>query len=111
MPRINRILREAFTNHSNSTVLGEEEISAEDLNETEELIMTSLHSQVVVYTAMDYIQALLFIANNSQSFSEIKETLREYIVFCSFHEDIRRYPQSTIGLACLMTVLKKLNYL
>ncbi len=73
--------------------------------------MTSLNSEVVVYTAMDYIQALLFIANNSISFSDIKEGLREYIVFCSFHEDIRRYPQSTIGLACLMTVLKKLSYL
>jgi len=73
--------------------------------------MTSLDSRVVVYTAMDYIQALLFIANNSLSFSDIKEELPKYIVFCSSHEEIRRYPQSTIGLACLMTVLKMLNYI
>jgi hypothetical protein len=90
---------------------GGQEISAEVLDEIEELIMTSLDSRVVVYTAMDYIQALLFIANNSLSFSDIKEELPKYIVFCSSHEEIRRYPQSTIGLACLMTVLKMLNYI
>ena len=70
--------------------------------------MTSLDSRLVVPTAIEYIQILLFVANNSHDFSKVKENLTEYIVFCSLHEEMRRYTQSSIGLACLMTVLKKL---
>ena len=39
--------------------------------ETEEIIMSSFESRVVVPTAMEYIQILLFIGNNTQDFTQI----------------------------------------
>jgi hypothetical protein len=83
-------------------------ISIDQLDLIEEVIMTSLNSRLTVPTAIEYILILLFLANNTFDFSKVKVKVRIYIVFCVAHEELRKYPQSTIGLACLLTTLKEL---
>ena len=54
---------------------------------------------------------LLFLGNSSIDFSSVAVILTEYIIVCSSQEHLCKYVQSSIGLACLMQALQKINYL
>lgn len=57
-------------------------IKSGDIQLAEELILDSFSSNLILPTATEYIQLLLYLANNTERFADLWELLTELILMC-----------------------------
>jgi hypothetical protein len=81
------------------------------LEATEELILNDFDEYLLAPTAIEYARLLFFIGNNSLDFTMVSVKVADNIIICCSQEQMCRYTQSSIGLACVMQALEQLNYI